>query len=101
MWWYEDAHAGRRPFLVLTRQEAVGVLNQVLGVPATRSARHIPTEVDLDAADGMPHPSALSLDNVTLIRPARCTERITTLAPARMHEVCQALAHATACRLGP
>lgn len=47
VWWYEDPRAGGGPFLVLTRDEAIPVLNQILAVPATRTIRRIPTEVRL------------------------------------------------------
>lgn len=97
IWWYEHPAAGRRPFLILTRNEAIPVLNQVLAAPATRTIRGIPTEVPLDDADGMPGPCVLSLDNLTLIRRAHCTQRITALGPDRMHQVCEALRAATAC----
>lgn len=97
IWWYEHPDAGRRPFLVLTRTEAVPVLNQVLAVPATRTVRGIPTEVPLDAADGMPVACVLALDNVSLIRPELCAERITRLGPAKLDAVCAALRVATAC----
>jgi len=73
------------------------VLNQVLAVPATRVIRGIPTEVPLDATDGMPAECVLSVDNVTPIRVALCTDRITRLGSARMREVCGALRVATAC----
>jgi mRNA interferase MazF len=97
VWWYEDPRAGRRPFLILTRNQAIPVLNQVLGVPATRTVRGIPTEVQLDRSDGMPAPCALALDNLAVIRVTLCTERITQLGPERMDAVCEALRHATAC----
>jgi mRNA interferase MazF len=97
VWWYEDPRAGRRPFLVLTRDAAIPVLNQVLAVPATRTIRDIPTEVRLGTDDRMPDECVLSLDNVTVIRPALCTERITTLEAERMHEICRALSTATDC----
>jgi mRNA interferase MazF len=97
VWWYEHPRAGRRPFLILTRDEAIPVLNQVLAVPATRIVRGIPTEIPLGPADGMPTPCCLTLDNVAVIRPALCVERITRLPAARMSEVCTALALATAC----
>ncbi len=97
VWWYEDPRAGRRPFLILTRSEAIPVLNQVLAVPATRTIRGIPTEVELGRDDGMPSPCVLALDAVAPIRPALCTERIAVLGPARMQQVCAALAAATAC----
>jgi mRNA interferase MazF len=97
VWWYEHPAAGRRPHLVLTRTEAISVLNQVLAVPATRTVRGIPTEIPLDESDGMPTPCVLSLDNVGPIRPALCVERITVLDPAKLRDVCAALAVATMC----
>ena len=57
IYWYEHPEAGRRPWLILTRSEAIPVLNQVLAVPATRTIRLIPIEVPLDEGDGMPCPS--------------------------------------------
>lgn len=97
IWWYEHPDAGRRPMLILTRSEAVPVLNQILAVPATSTVRGIPTEVELGADDGMPQACALSLDNVLPIRPELCTERITTLPAARLDQVCAALGVAVAC----
>ena len=97
IWWYEHPEAGRRPFLILTRTEAVPVLNQVLAVPATATVRGIPTEVPLDESDGMPTSCVLALDNVSLIRPALCTQRISQLGAERLQEVCEALRVATAC----
>ncbi len=101
VWWYEHPSGGRRPYLILTRDEAIPVLNRVLGVPATRTVRDIPTEVALDAGDGMPQPCALTLDNVESIRPSLCTERITLLGPERMEVVCRALAATTGCSAPP
>lgn len=97
VWWYEHPRAGRRPFLILTRSEAIPVLTQILAVPATRTIRDIPTEVRLGEADGMPASCCLTLDNLTPIRPSLCTEKITSLPADRMHEVCTALSAATAC----
>lgn len=97
VWWYERPQVGARPYLILTRTEAIPVLNQVVAVPATRTVRGIPTEVPLDQADGMPHPCVLSLDNVVLIRPALCTTLVTRLGPEKLDAVCVALRRATGC----
>lgn len=97
VWWYEHPRAGRRPFLILTRDEALPVMHQVLAVPATTTVRGIPTEVELGREDGMPSSCCLSLDNVSPIRPALCTELITRLSAQRMAQVCAALSVATAC----
>ncbi len=93
----EHPDAGRRPFLVLTRQAALPLLNAVLAVPATRTLRGIPTEVALDVADGMPDECALSLDNLTLVPKELFQTRITRLSIERMREVCRALAIASGC----
>lgn len=97
VWWVEHPELGRRPYLVLTRQSAIAVLDRVLAVPATRTIRAIPTEVLLDAGDGMPTECALTLDNVISIPQEFFRERITRLSVARMSEVCRALSVATGC----
>jgi mRNA-degrading endonuclease toxin of MazEF toxin-antitoxin module len=53
--------------------------------------------VALGPEDGITQDSAISLDNVRTVPRSLLTERITTLRGARMHEVCRALALATAC----
>jgi mRNA interferase MazF len=97
IWWVEHPDAGRRPFLVLTRQAAIPVLNALLAVPATRTIRQIPTEVVLDTDDGMPEDCALSLDNLTLVPKELFRTRITRLSVDRMSEVCTALTLAAGC----
>ncbi len=97
MWWHEAPGEKRRPYLILTRDEGIAVLNQVLAVPATRNIRSIPTEVRLGQADGMPAECVLTLDNLRALRTAHLTERITTLDERIVGEVCEALAFAVNC----
>lgn len=97
IWWAEHPQAGRRPYLVLTRQAAIPVLDRVLAIPATRTIRDIPTEVLLDEDDGMPEPCALSFDNITTMPKALLTSRITRLSVDKLEETCRALGAATAC----
>ncbi len=93
----EHPDAGRRPYLVLTRQAAIPVLHRVVAVPATRTIRQIPTEVLLDRQDGMPEECALSLDNLTAVPKELFRTRITRLSVDRMSEVCRALSLASGC----
>ena len=97
VWWAEHPDAGRRPFLVLTRQAAIPVLQRVVAVPATRTIRGIPTEVVLDVEDGMPERCALSFDNVTTLPKALLTERICRVGVDRLSDACRALRIATGC----
>lgn len=93
----ERPDSGRRPHLVLTREAAISVVNAVLAVPATRTLRAIPSEVALGLEDGMPQVCALSLDNTRVMAKEFFVERICTLTPDRMREVCRALGYATGC----
>jgi mRNA interferase MazF len=97
VWWASHPDAGRRPFLVLTREAAIPVLRRVVAVPATRTIRDIPTDVVLDEDDGMPERCALSFDNVTTLPKALLTERICRLDVERLAEACRALTIATGC----
>jgi mRNA interferase MazF len=97
IWWAEHPEAGRRPYLVLTRQAAIPVLERVLAVPATRTMRNIPSEVKLDEDDGMPEPCALTFDNITTMPKVLLTARISRVSVERLEEICRALRAATAC----
>ena len=97
VWWVDEPELGRRPACVLTRQEAIGVLRRVTVAPATRTVRSIPTELELGPADGMPERCALSLDNLRTVPKAMLTERITSLSPTRLRELCTALDRALGC----
>jgi mRNA-degrading endonuclease toxin of MazEF toxin-antitoxin module len=60
VWWVDHPAQGRRPFLVLTRQAVIPVVNKVTGVPATKWVRGIPSEVPLsaDGEEGSPEVSS-------------------------------------------
>ncbi len=97
VWWGEHEAAGRRPYLVMTRDAAIGVLDRVIAVPLTRTIRNIPTEVRLERQDGLPHECAASLDNIGVVPTSHLTRRICTLNPDRLAQVCEALAIAVDC----
>lgn len=95
--WLELAEEGRRPVCVLTRQEAIPAMRNVVVAMVTRTIRDIPTEVRLEVRDGMPVECAVSLDNLRTVPRVLLTEPITRLSGQRMHDVCRALGIATAC----
>ncbi|HLH13523.1 MAG TPA: type II toxin-antitoxin system PemK/MazF family toxin, partial [Solirubrobacteraceae bacterium] len=84
--------------LILTRDEAVDRVFNLIVVPATGTVRSLATEVEIGPADGMPIECVLALDNILSAEKAFLTERITTLGPEKMAAVCSALATATSCR---
>lgn len=87
----------RRPVLVLTRQEVIGLLHTVMVVPITSRIRGAPSEVVVGVAEGLKHESAANLDHVQTVEQDRLTRRLGHLGPAKMREVCRALAIATGC----
>ena len=97
VWWVEHPVQGRRPFLVLSRQAVIPVVSKVIGVPATRRVRGIPSEVALSPDDGMPDDCVLNFDNLTLLRKGWLVEPICQRSPVRMVQACRALTVAMGC----
>lgn len=95
--WLELAEEGRRPVCVLTRDEAIPKLRNVVVALVTRTVRGIETEVQLGPDDGMPRECAISLDNLRTVPKSLLIEPITELSAERMAEVCQALNVAVGC----
>src|SRR5438874_12194264 len=92
IWWADlPAPVGRRPVLILTRSAAVAARNQVVVAQITTTAHHLPSEVQLKRADGMPRDCVVNCDVLLTVPKARLTSRILRLPPQRMNEVHQAL----------
>ena len=88
--WWAEAEDKVRPVLVVTRDQALQVLRRIMVAPITRTVRGIPTEVPLDASDGMREPCAASFDNLRVVPKSSLTGRIGS-AQYRRHEICAAL----------
>ena len=57
VWWADlRAPAGRRPVVLLSRNEAYAVRELVTIAPVTTRVRRIPSEVPLSVKDGLPKP---------------------------------------------
>jgi mRNA interferase MazF len=81
----------RRPVLILTRNDVIDHLNEVIVAPATRTIRGLTTEVLLTVDDGMPVACALNFDHVSLAQQNRIGPLLCTLMEARWTEVQRAL----------
>ena len=97
VWWGEAPDANGRPYLVLTRDEAIPVLRTLLVAPVTRTIRGIPTEVSLSADEGLPTECVAAFDAATVFPRAMLVRRVGSLSPTRIHELCDALAAVTDC----
>ena len=94
--WWAEAEDKRRPVLVVTRSEAIVVLDWIVIAPVTRTVRGIPTEIPLDAEDGLVAPCVAAFDNIQPIRKTFLTEFIGSISQGRA-EICRAVAALTDC----
>ncbi|HWW95111.1 MAG TPA: type II toxin-antitoxin system PemK/MazF family toxin [Vicinamibacteria bacterium] len=98
IWRYRfSAPDKRRPVLVLTRPEVIGLLHTVMVAPVTSTIRGAPSEVVVGVKEGLKHESAVNLDHVQTVERARLTSYVGHLGPDRMREVCRALSIAVGC----
>ena len=87
----------RRPVLILTRQEVIGLLNTVMVAPVTSTIRGAPSEVIVGVDEGLKHDSAVNLDHVQTVDRGRLNRFIWTVGAQKMQAVCKALTVATGC----
>ena len=94
--WWADIEDKRRPVLVVSRSQMVGVLNRIVCAPVTRTVRSIPTEIPLGKAEGLKMPCAASFDNLQLVRRSTLVERVGSL-PSPHRQICDALSALADC----
>ena len=92
VWWAElPPPAGRRPVLLLSRDEAYTVRELVTVAPVTRRIRRILSEVLLGPEDGLPEQCVANLDTLTTIAKTRLQERLAILSYEKLKEVEEAI----------
>ncbi len=92
IWWAElEPPAGKRPVLLLSRDEAYPVRDLVIVAPVTTRVRHIPSEVSLNLEDGLPKPCVINLDTLTTIAKVSLVDKLTTLRAEKLSAVEAAL----------
>ena len=97
-WLYEFRQPDkRRPVVILSRQDAIELIDTVMVAPVSSSIRGAPAEVVIGKAEGLKHTSSISLDHVQTVQKRQLKNRLGRLSPAKMMAVCRALAIATGC----
>ena len=90
--WYTFARPDkRRPVVILTRNTVLEYLGEVTVAPITSVIRDIPSEVLLSPLDGMPRDCVINLDHIQTVARGKVGALITTLSPAKMAQLRQAL----------
>ena len=92
IWWADlTPPAGRRPVLLLSRDEAYAIRQLVLVAPLTTRIRGIPSEVPLGPEDGLPRPCVVNLDIIVTIARASLGECLARLDSEKLRAVEAAL----------
>lgn len=92
IWWADlPAPAGRRPVVLLSRNEAYVVRQLVTVAPITTRIRRIPTEVPLGPEAGLRKPCVVNLDTITTIPKQSLAQPIGPLTAEKLAEVERAL----------
>lgn len=95
VWWAElPDPVGRRPVLLLTRNQAYEYLNKVIVAELTTRVRSIPQEVTLGRGEGLPRACVANFDNIHVVPVSALSKRIGRLARGRHREAKQALGYA-------
>ena len=91
LWWLETPNDKRRPVVVVTRNEALSSLNNVVVAPVTSAIRPIPTCLPVGAPEGLDHDSVANFDQLASVPKSLLTVRIGNLSSLGHARLCQAL----------
>lgn len=97
VWWADLPQPyGRRPVVLLSRDEAYRIRSAVTVAEVTSTIRQIPVEVLLTKEDGLPKTCAVNLDTIITIQKDLLKERICLLSLQKIEEVNSAIKFALA-----
>lgn len=92
VWWAElPLPVGRRPVVLLSRDEAYAVRNAVTVAEVTSTIRGIPVEVELGPEDGHPKKCVVNLDTIVTVRKDLLIERIALLRDEKIEQINSAI----------
>lgn len=85
---------GRRPAVLVSRDEAYSLRTRVTVVPLTRTVRGMATEVRFGPSDGLPKAGVANADELVTVPKDLLDGRISTATGARLAELDEALSFA-------
>jgi mRNA-degrading endonuclease toxin of MazEF toxin-antitoxin module len=96
--WLAQVGRKRRPVLVLTRSEVIGVRQLVTVAEVTTSIRGIAAEVDFEYDRvGLDRASVINCDGIHTVDQATLTTHVGSVAEQTMGIVCSAISYALGC----
>ena len=91
IWLMETPNQKRRPALIVSRSEAIAVLNNVVVAPLTTTIRDIPTCLRVGPEEGIDHDSVAAFDNLAAVPKSVLTIRLGQLGMGGRRQICGAL----------
>ncbi|HEX6660037.1 MAG TPA: type II toxin-antitoxin system PemK/MazF family toxin [Ilumatobacter sp.] len=97
VWLMEPPNGKRRPVLVISRNEAIPVLNNVVVAPLTSTLRSISTCIPVGRGEGVDHDSVASFDNIATVPKSVLSIRLGALSGGTRDRICEALSALADC----
>jgi mRNA interferase MazF len=97
IWLMETPNQKRRPVLIVSRDEVIPVLNNVVVAPVTSTLRDIPTCIRVGPDEGIDHDSVATFDNLAAVPKSVLTIRLGQLNINGRDQICEALAAIADC----
>ncbi len=97
VWWADlPKPSGRRPVVLLSRDEAYKVRNAVTVAEITQTRRDIPVEVPLGEEDGLSKECVINLDTIITMRKLFLKERVCLLKQEKINAINKSIKFALA-----
>ena len=97
IWLMETPNQKRRPVLVVSRDDVIPVLNNVVVAPVTSALRDIPTCIRVGPDEGLDHESVATFDNLAAVPKSVLTVQLGELGIGGRQKICDALAALANC----
>lgn len=95
LWWADlPEPIGRRPVLLLSRDQVYRILKRATVAEISTTIRNIPVEVELGPDEGLTRASVANVDNIHAVAISRLSSKIGQLDAERAWEVERALGFA-------
>lgn len=93
----ETPNEKSRPVLIISRDDVIPVLNNLVVAPVTSTIRDIPTCVALGPEEGIDRESVATFDNLATVPRSTLTRRLGRLGVEGRARICEALSAMADC----
>jgi mRNA interferase MazF len=87
----ETPNQKRRPVLIVSRNDVIPALNNIVVAPVTSTIRAIPTCIPVGVDEGIDHDSVATFDNLAAVPKSVLTRKLGQLSVGARQQICSAL----------